>query len=58
MKDNSTKETDPKMKRSHFPTHSAFYDKFIPIILIVMAIMTAVFILVAAGILLGFVPFR
>lgn len=46
------------MKRSHFPTRSAFYDKFIPIILIVMAIMTAVFILVAAGILLGFVPFR
>lgn|GEM_PF-2828085 len=46
------------MKRTHIPPNSTFYNKFIPVILIVMAIMTAIFILVAAGILLGFVPFR
>lgn len=44
--------------KSRMPAHSIFYDKIIPILLIGMAIATVVFILIAAGILLGLVPFQ
>ena len=60
MSDNSSsiKETDRKIKRSHIPTNSMFYNKIIPIILIAMAMMMVTFILIAVGVLLGIVPFR
>lgn len=44
--------------KSRIPQNSLFYEKVIPILLIAMAVLTAVFIVVAAGVLLGFVPFR
>jgi len=43
---------------SHMPTRSVFYEKVIPLLLIGMAIVTVVFILIAVGVLLGFVPYQ
>jgi len=40
------------------PTRSVFYEKVIPLLLIGMAIVTVVFILIAVGVLLGFVPYQ
>ena len=40
------------------PTQSVFYEKVVPLLLIGMAIVTVIFILIAAGILLGFVPYQ
>jgi hypothetical protein len=40
------------------PANSIFYDKVIPVVLIGLALVTVACILVAAGVLLGFVPFR
>lgn len=44
--------------KSRIPLDSFFYNKVVPILLIVMAVVTAIIILIAAGVLLGFVPFR
>ena len=44
--------------KSRIPANSVFYNRIIPLILIVMAIVTMIFVLIAAGILLGLVPFR
>jgi len=44
--------------KSRAPENSAFYDKVIPILLITMAVLTVVFIAIAAGVLLGFVPYK
>ena len=40
------------------PANSVFYDKVVPLLLIGMAIITVVCILIAAGVLLGFVPYK
>lgn len=48
----------PGRDRSRMPANSVFFDKVIPILLIGMAILTAAFILIAAGVLLGVVPYR
>jgi hypothetical protein len=37
------------------PQNSLFYERVVPILLIVMAIMMVVLILLAAGVLLGFI---
>ena len=53
-----TQTSDPKARdRSHMPTDSVFYEKIIPVLLIVMAVLTVAFVLFAAGVLLGFIPF-
>ena len=44
--------------KSHMPANSIFYDKVIPILLIGMAVIMVVCIVIAAGVVLGFVPFR
>jgi hypothetical protein len=44
--------------KAHIPAQSVFYDKVIPALLIGMALATAIFIVIAAGVLLGFVPFK
>jgi len=47
----------PKLRpRSHIPS-SIFFEKIIPILLIVMGVVTALLILFAAGVLLGVVKF-
>ena len=38
------------------PTDSVFFNKVVPILLLVLAVLTGIFVLVAAGVLLGFVP--
>lgn len=43
---------------SHIPEGSVFFDKVIPILLIGMGVLTVAIILIAAGILLGIVPFK
>ena len=40
------------------PANSFFYEKVVPVLLIGMAVLTVVFVLFAAGILLGFIPFQ
>ena len=44
-------------KKSHMPENSLFYEKIIPISMIVMGIITVALILFAAGVLLGLVKF-
>ena len=44
--------------KSQAPENSVFYDKIIPILLIAMAVLTVAFIVIAAGVLLGFVPYK
>ena len=44
--------------KSRIPAQSVFYDKVIPLLLIGMGILTVACILVAAGVLLGFVPYK
>ena len=39
------------------PSDSTFFDKVLPILLIFLAAITFIIILVAAGVLLGIVPF-
>ena len=43
--------------KSHIPTNSVFYEKVVPLLLGGMAVLMVVIILVAAGILLGLVPY-
>lgn len=38
------------------PPDSVFFDKVVPALLLVLAVLTGVFVLVAAGILLGLIP--
>jgi len=44
--------------KSRMPGQSVFYDKVIPLLLIGMGLATAICILIAAGVLLGFVPYQ
>ncbi|MFQ6057742.1 MAG: hypothetical protein ACE5MB_02525 [Anaerolineae bacterium] len=41
---------------NRIPSGSLFYEKVVPAILIVLAIITALLILVAIGVLLGLIP--
>ena len=60
MRFNAVKEPSPKAlkAKSHIPTGSFFYGKIIPVLLVVMAILTITFIVIAAGVLFGVVPYR
>lgn len=44
--------------RSRVPEESVFYTKVVPLLLVGMAVVMAALILIAAGVLLGIVPFR
>jgi hypothetical protein len=46
-----------KNNKSHMPQNSLFFDRVIPILLILMAIVTISLILFAVGVLLGIVHF-
>jgi hypothetical protein len=43
---------------SRIPSGSVFYSKVVPFVLVGLGILTAVLILVAAGVLLGILPYR
>ena len=43
---------------SRIPSGSVFYRRVLPVFLVVMGVLTLGLILVAAGVLLGFVPWR
>ena len=45
------------LRKSHMPENSLFYEKVVPILLVVMGILTTVLILFAAGVLLGIIRF-
>ncbi len=42
---------------SHMPEDSVFFEKIVPVLLIVMGVLMAVLVLFAAGVLLGIVRF-
>lgn len=44
-------------EKSHMPQHSVFFEKIVPILLVLMGIIMAALILFAAGVLLGIVNF-
>jgi uncharacterized membrane protein len=46
-----------KNNKSHIPQNSLFFNKVIPVLLILMTIITISLILFAAGVLLGIVHF-
>ncbi len=50
---------DPKRKArpSHMPAGSAFYEKIVPVILIVLAAATVIVVAIAAGVLLGLIHY-
>lgn len=44
--------------KSHMPEDSFVFERIIPIALVAFGLLTAALIVVAAGVLLGFIPFR
>ncbi len=44
-------------QKSHMPQHSVFFEKIIPILLVVLGIVMAALVLFAAGVILGIVRF-
>jgi hypothetical protein len=44
--------------KSHMPKDSILYERIVPALLLVFGIVMVVLILLAAGVLLGIVPFR
>jgi hypothetical protein len=57
MKDADRSQHRTVLRKSHMPENSLFYEKVVPILLVVMGIITTVLILFAAGVLLGIVRF-
>jgi hypothetical protein len=55
-KENMANRTDTPNK-SHIPVNSTLFEKIIPGLLILMAVLTVVLILFAVGVLLGFIHF-
>ena len=47
----------PANSKSHMPENSVLFEKIIPAALAFMGILTAILILFAAGVLLGFIQF-
>lgn len=46
-----------RQAQTHIPEDSVFYDRVVPLLLIGMAVIMGILILIAAGVLLGIVPF-
>jgi hypothetical protein len=44
--------------KSHMPSNSVLFERIIPILLIGLGVLTVTLILIAAGVLLGLVPFH
>ena len=44
-------------QKSHMPQHSVFFERIVPILLVIMGIIMAALVLFAAGVILGIVRF-
>ena len=51
-------EARPKPEGSRVPAGSVTYSRLLPALIVVMAVIMGLLIVVAAGIVLGFVPYR
>ena len=51
-------EARPRPEGSHIPAGSVTYARLLPALLVVMAVIMGLLIVIAAGVLLGFVPYR
>ncbi len=49
---------DPRQHTRRMPEQSLFYDRIVPLILIVLGIIMVVLIAVAAGVLLGYIHYQ
>jgi hypothetical protein len=61
MKMNVPKKSKPRQivrNKSRMPENSLFYEKVVPGLLILLAIVMVILIIFAAGVLLGVVPFK
>jgi hypothetical protein len=56
--DEKKKERKIVRGKSHIPENSVFYEKVVPALLIGLLIIMVILILVAAGVLLGIVPYN
>jgi hypothetical protein len=54
LEENRAKQQKVPKRTNKMPEDSLFYDKLVPILLIVLGVIMALLILIAAGILLGF----
>lgn len=52
------KPRSAKPSINRMPEGSPFFERIVPVMLIVMGIVTTALILFAAGVLLGFIPFQ
>jgi hypothetical protein len=57
MEDMNRSSRRSELRKSHMPENSLFFEKVIPILLVVMGIIMTALILFAAGVLLGIVRF-
>ena len=48
----------PRIKSSRISPRSVVFSHFLPALILGMGVLTLVLILIAAGVLLGFIPFR
>jgi hypothetical protein len=48
----------PRRDKARMPENSIFYGRIIPLLLLSLAVIMVALIVVAAGVLLGFIPFR
>jgi hypothetical protein len=48
----------PSRQTRRIPSNSLFYDRFVPLVFILLAVITLSLILFAAGVLLGIVQYR
>jgi len=51
-------ELGARQSSVRIPAGSFFYERVIPALLILLAVMTVIIVLLAAGVLLGIVPYR
>lgn len=51
------KQREARLRKSHIPQQSLFFEKVVPILLVGMGVLTAALIVFAAGVLLGIFKF-
>jgi hypothetical protein len=56
-KDERQTELAARRKKSHMPAHSVFFEKIIPLLLIILGVIMVGMILFAVGVLVGIVKF-
>jgi len=54
--ENGEREQKDRARSNRMPADSAFYDKILPVLLVMLALFTLILILAAAALLLGIIP--